>query len=277
MNSKKNIIRRHEAMVDDPLRTPILEQAITRLVKPGDVVFDLGCGLGILTRAALKAGASHVYACEIDESIVLARENIKKAGYEKKVTFFNELSSEVELPEKVDVILAETVGTLGLNENIMPFVADARSRFLKKTGVILPQRLQVFIAPCDFVLPKQNLKNSFCIEEIPFQSLLAPAQIYHDVSFLKNTKYGVDQELVFQIKRSGRLMGLAVWFTATWAPGFQTLTVPGEPLTHWKQGFLPVESTSLRSGEKIVCRLIMGPDEEIFSTESLVEWGWKKI
>ena len=51
-------------------------QAIETYVQPERPVVDVGCGSGILSIAALKLGASHALAVDIDNAAVLAtREN----------------------------------------------------------------------------------------------------------------------------------------------------------------------------------------------------------
>ena len=56
-------------------------EAVDRLVRPGMNVLDLGCGSGILTIAALKLGAGHVVALDIDPQAVKAsRQNLRRTG-----------------------------------------------------------------------------------------------------------------------------------------------------------------------------------------------------
>ncbi len=52
--------------------TQLALQALERSVHPGDRVFDLGTGSGILSAAAGLVGAGAVIACDIDEEAVLA-------------------------------------------------------------------------------------------------------------------------------------------------------------------------------------------------------------
>jgi SAM-dependent methyltransferase len=57
-------------------------------VKPGDVVYDLGCGDGRIVIAAAKRGAAKAVGVDIDpDRIREARSNAREAGVADKVTF----------------------------------------------------------------------------------------------------------------------------------------------------------------------------------------------
>ncbi|MBW6457833.1 MAG: 50S ribosomal protein L11 methyltransferase, partial [FCB group bacterium] len=49
--------------------TRLAMELMIRLIRPGDRVWDLGCGSGILAIAAVKLGASQVYAMDNDPEI----------------------------------------------------------------------------------------------------------------------------------------------------------------------------------------------------------------
>lgn len=58
--------------------TKLCIQALDQYVKKGDSVLDVGCGSGILSIAALKLGASHATAIDIDEvAVKVAGENME--------------------------------------------------------------------------------------------------------------------------------------------------------------------------------------------------------
>ena len=57
----------------------------------GDKVVDIGMGSGILSILARKLGASYVYGCDNDETVIeVARENMKR----NLDTYFEETDSE---------------------------------------------------------------------------------------------------------------------------------------------------------------------------------------
>jgi predicted RNA methylase len=47
-----------------------------------------------------------------------------------------------DLPEKVDVVLTETLDSVGFEENTAIFMLDAMERFLKPGGCMIPQSLR---------------------------------------------------------------------------------------------------------------------------------------
>lgn len=281
-------------MLSDPLRTPLLLKAVQKTVKRGDVVLDLGCGTGILSFAAASAGAKKVYACDVDEAIHFARAEAKKLSLADRIRFHRGLSFDLKIPEPVDVIIAETVGGLGLDENIVPSVYDARKRFLKKGGKIIPGRLRVFVAPVDKIPPFPPFSKGgnrgrpplakggggdlipLVFTKIKPPDLLASPKIYQEIDFRIVEAIGFDHELEFRSKKAGALTGFAGWFEASFAPGIVTNTAPNRPLTHWKQTFLPVRPQSrVKKGDLISFRLRIYPKGGLYSTESAIEWGYK--
>ena len=68
-----------------PTTKMCLEQ-LDELVKPGMDVIDVGCGSGILSIAAARLGARHVFGIEIDSVAVnVAKQNIRDNGLEHTI------------------------------------------------------------------------------------------------------------------------------------------------------------------------------------------------
>ena len=62
-------------------------KALEKYLKPDDTMADIGTGSGILAILAKKLGASDVYGCDTDETVIhVARENAEKNGFPQKST-----------------------------------------------------------------------------------------------------------------------------------------------------------------------------------------------
>ncbi len=76
----------HRRMLADPHRMDAYERAIRRLVRPGDVVLDLGAGTGILAMLAARAGAARVHAVESMPIARLAADLVRENRLGDRVT-----------------------------------------------------------------------------------------------------------------------------------------------------------------------------------------------
>lgn len=61
----------------------------------GKVVLDIGCGTGILSLFAARAGAKHVYAVDNAEIALFAKEIVRANGYEDKITVYKGKIEEI--------------------------------------------------------------------------------------------------------------------------------------------------------------------------------------
>jgi type I protein arginine methyltransferase len=138
----------HEEMLLDKIRCDAYREAIHRTVKPGDVVVDLGAGTGLLSFFALQAGARHVYAIEMTRIADVAAELIEANGFRDRITLIRQTSTRARLPERCDVLVTETLSAFCFDtENTIEFVADARERFLRPGGRIVPESADTFLLP----------------------------------------------------------------------------------------------------------------------------------
>ncbi len=93
--------------------TKLCIQALDSYVKKGDSVLDVGCGSGILSIAALKLGAGHATAIDIDEvAVKVAAENmeVNHLTEEQFELYAGDLISDSALKEKAgqghDIVVA---------------------------------------------------------------------------------------------------------------------------------------------------------------------------
>lgn len=74
-------------------------------------MLDIGCGTGILSMFAARAGASHVYAIECSSIVEYANKIIEANKFADVITIIKGKVEEVDLPvEKVDIIISEWMG-----------------------------------------------------------------------------------------------------------------------------------------------------------------------
>ena len=111
----------HACMRDDGARTLTYEAAIRARLDGhwGKLsVLDLGTGpFALLALFAARAGARVVYAVEADPaSVQSAQEAVQAAGYAHIIEVVQGRSDEISLPEKVDVLISEIVGSMASEE-----------------------------------------------------------------------------------------------------------------------------------------------------------------
>ena len=279
----------HEPMLLDKIRCDAYREAIQRTVKPGDVVVDLGAGTGLLSFFALQAGARHVYAIEMTGIANAAAELIEANGFRDRITLICKSSWKAHLPERCDVLVTETLSTFCFDtENTIEFVADARKRFLKPGGRIVPESADTFLLPISseafgigrlpprfYDLDYRPLIKRLCAEYRhlrasgkPFAALSEPALCYH-VDFRKDMQNPGKTFAPFRVIADGRLDGFLGWFEARLCEGVTLSNSPYLPLTSWWQLYLPVaEQPHYRAGQTMLLYL----DPSI--TDGEAEWKY---
>lgn len=133
-------------MIADKARFGAYADAIHRVVRPGDVVVDLGCGPGIFALLACRAGARRVYAIDGGEVIHFARQLAAANGFADRIEFLHGDSKQMQLPERANVLVSDVRGALPIFADALPSIEDARDRFLIKGGAQIPQCDTVYAA-----------------------------------------------------------------------------------------------------------------------------------
>jgi ribosomal protein L11 methyltransferase len=111
--------------------TRLCSQLLEKYVKKEDTVIDVGCGTGILSIIAVKLGASHAEAIDIDEVAArVSKENCAINGVIDRITVRKGVLADLE-PQKADIVVANIIAdvVIGLS-GLMP-------TYLQKDGVLL--------------------------------------------------------------------------------------------------------------------------------------------
>ncbi|NMB25479.1 MAG: 50S ribosomal protein L11 methyltransferase [Firmicutes bacterium] len=93
---------------------------LERLMRPQLIVYDIGCGSGILSLAAAKLGASRVEACDLDPvAVQVAKENVADNGLQGVISIHK---GPIDvLDGKADLIVANIITDVIID--ILPAVA----------------------------------------------------------------------------------------------------------------------------------------------------------
>lgn len=139
----------HIKMLNDRARTASYLDAIAEVVKPGDVVVDLGTGTGVLSVAAARAGARHVYAIEASSIGWSARSVFEANGLTDRITLVPGWSTQVTLPERGDLLVSEIIGNEPLEERVLEATGDAIKRHLKPDARFIPEAVRIYGLPVE--------------------------------------------------------------------------------------------------------------------------------
>lgn len=225
--------------MSDTIRVGAYREVLKKFINPDSVVVDIGAGIGTLTLLACKFGARKIYAIEPDPLIQVARELVEANGFSDRVEFIQAMSTSVDLPEKADLVISDLRGSSPFFEAHIPSVIDARRRFLKPSGRLVPMTDRILAAAVcapemartqapleswsfmglDFSLARDYVSNvAFTTRKKPefeLTELMSLGEIdYRDVT---TPDFEAGAETV--ILRNGMMHGLSLWFETELAQG----------------------------------------------------------
>ena len=269
----------HRTMLCDRVRTGAFQRAIDSVVRPGDVVLDVGAGTGILSLFAARAGAARVYAVERTAVAVLAQELAAANGVAEIVQVIHGDIVDIELPERVDVIVSEWLGGFGIDEGMLGPVIVARDRWLRPGGAMIPSSVTAwaglvhdrhlgetlgFLQRNPYGLRLDGLVEMYLNEIIysgTFRHLTEgdrrsePGLLWTthaDVIPLGQAEAPHEAETLLRVRDPGTANALALWFSAELAPGTSLSVGPGDPPTHWGMTTAPLRSPVELAADMVV-------------------------
>ena len=260
-------------MVADRIRTDAYARALRLATAPGMTILDIGTGAtGILAILACKHGAERVYAVEPDDSIHLAREIARANGYADRITFIQGLSTAVELPQKVDVIVSDLRGILPMHQRHVPAIMDARERLLSPGGKLIPQQDRLWAALAeapglyqryldpwsdgahgvDLKAGRRLATNTWRKGRVAAGELLTAPACWATLDYRSIQRSEVYGEIRSPVLREGTAHGLCVWFEAVLVEGVELSNAPGAPELIYGQAFFPLaEPTPVCVGDAV--------------------------
>ncbi|XP_054264862.1 protein arginine N-methyltransferase 1-like [Macrosteles quadrilineatus] len=281
----------HEEMLKDEVRTKTYRNSMyhNKHLFKGKIVLDIGCGTGILSMFAAKAGASKVIGIECSNIVDYAKQIVEANNLSEVVTIVKGKVEEVTLPDgitHVDIIISEWMGYCLFYESMLDTVLYARDKWLRPDGMLFPDRAMLFVCGIEDRQYKDEKINwwddvyGFDMSSIrkvaisePLVDVVDPKQVVTNACLLKEvdlytvTKEDLDFNTQFnlQVRRNDYIQALVTFFTMEFTKCHKRIgfsTAPEQPYTHWKQTvFYLNDYLTVKKNEEIYGSFAMKPNQ----------------
>ncbi|KAI0342177.1 protein arginine n-methyltransferase [Trametopsis cervina] len=278
----------HEEMLKDTVRTGSYRSAIinnAHLFK-GKTVLDVGCGTGILSMFAAKAGASHVVGIDMSNIIDQAQKIIEANGFADTITLVKGKLEEAVLPiTEFDIIVSEWMGYFLLYESMLDTVILARDKYLKPGGHMFPDEATLYLAAIEDMEYKEEKINFWdnvygfdysCIKDIALREPLVdtvdlkavvtdPCLIKHlNLLTIKKEDLAFVAPFTLKATRNDYVHAFLAWFDISFEACHKPVkfsTGPHAKYTHWKQTvFYTPDTLTVSAGDQITGEISCAPN-----------------
>lgn len=271
-------------MLKDEVRTRSYRDAIyqNKHLFKDKIVLDVGCGTGILSMFAVKAGAKHVIGVDMSSIIQKAKEIVEVNGMSSKITLLQGKMEEVEMPQhvmpdgKVDIIISEWMGYFLLYESMMDTVLYARDKYLRPQGKIFPDKATIYMAGIEdgeykddkigfwdnvygfnYAPMKESALTEPLVDTVELKALVTdPCPVVtFDLNTVRVEDLAFSEQFALRCTRDDFIHALIAWFDIDFGACHKPIrfsTGPHTKYTHWKQTVFYVrEVLTVQEGETL--------------------------
>jgi protein arginine N-methyltransferase 1 len=254
-------------MIADKVRTLSYKKAIEDNVKKDNVVLDIGCGTGILSFFAAKQGCKKVYAVDKSDIIEDAIGTAKLNNLDRHIEFIKSDILKFKPKKKIDVLIHDQIGCVIWDEGFISKVRYIRDNYLKKNGIIIPFKLELYLVPVnykfyieedlsfwrrkkygidfsnlgikEFVQNRQSYLTFPLIGLKDTNTFLCKEKLVCTIDLRKDRKVPKKIMTTYKLKKNSKLTGICGYFKVYLDKKNFFSTKPQKTNTHWKQIFLP--------------------------------------
>lgn len=255
----------HQSLLRDMNRNRAFYRALEETVTKDSKVLDIGSGTGIWAIIAARLGARRVVAIEQEVLLTgliraLARDN----GVADRVEVIQGNAGQVQLGKEFDVVISETIGHLIFDEQIVQIMIDARKRFLRSNGVLIPNAVALVVAPAHLEREQEKLPTAIEANYNYFESLLL--NVPFGLTDKSRLEFVGDKRELIQLDLANieaqpeltslkatwpnlgtkDVNGFAVWAEANLTPNVEVSTID---TTSWSTMFYPIKPYQAPAGQ----------------------------
>ena len=276
----------HLEMLSDRVRTESYRDALLRnadSLVAGRRVLDIGCGTGILSMFAAKAGAARVVGVDCSDILYSAMDIVRENGLADRIALVKGRLEETALPDgdqRFDLIVSEWMGYFLLFEGMLDSVLAARDRYLAPGGTMLPNRCTLSLVAVADPLRYDRLVGFWSdvygfrmscmrspilaeasVEVVPASAVMSAPATVLDLNInqcrVEDTEF--DSRFTLTIQQACQLTALVGYFDTFFelpSPVFFS-TGPAAIPTHWKQTvfYLP-HKLAVSADQVLNCRIV---------------------
>jgi SAM-dependent methyltransferase len=259
-------LRDYGQMIADRARMDPYAFALKAVINPDSVVLDIGAATGIHALLACKFGARRVFAVEASDAIHLARDLARENGFEDRIQFFRDLSTNITLPEPATIIVSDLRGVLPPFDNHIPSIIDARTRHLGPEGRLIPnsdtlwaalvsapflykELLKPWVFPYGLKMQaaKEITLNGWSADNtdlLTSRNLLVEPKVWFELDYNAVESPHLDcKDMRFRAESAGAAHGWFIWFDSdlTEEIGFSNGPASKKYADVYGRGFFPLE------------------------------------